>query len=163
MRSFALAVMVGVAFAGCSVDVDSGETRFRCDDDPICPDDFTCVAGECVPDGVDPAIDAAPPAIDAPIAPPPDAPPGEPDAPALPACDDTYGMVPEYLLCEETATTCKFNALTNGGNCLDMCAAYGGTCITAFDNENGVGQECIEVIEETCTVLRTSEICVCTR
>ena len=45
--------------AGCSLDVDYGDTRFQCDGTRDCPDGFTCVAEECRPGGGDGAPTAA--------------------------------------------------------------------------------------------------------
>lgn len=52
-----VAALLGVA--GCIIDVDHGNTRFRCDETPECPTGHTCVAGECVSSvGIDAGGDA---------------------------------------------------------------------------------------------------------
>jgi hypothetical protein len=81
---------------------------------------------------------------------------------APPSCDDVFGKAPGYVLCEETDTTCNFAALTMG-TCAQMCAAYGGTCLEAFDNVGSGGVECVPVrlSTDTCDTSRQTEICVC--
>ncbi|RMH36625.1 MAG: hypothetical protein D6689_22145 [Deltaproteobacteria bacterium] len=154
IRPLALAFAVAT---GCVVRVDPADTRFRCEREPVCPAGFECVGGVCEPSGAAPdaggpdgAADAG--AVDG----------GAADAARAP-CDATYGAAPAYVLCQQTATTCAFNAQTAGGTCGDACAAYGGACLGAFDNENGPGQECAPIAADDCTTPRETEICVCTR
>lgn len=102
---------------------------------------------------IDASIDAS---IDAPI-----------DAPPIPpaTCDELYGDSLEYMLCDEQPSTCEFNVRTNGGNCNQLCSAYGGTCVAAYDNTSDPGAECarIEASGDDCTTNRSTEICVCSR
>ena|GEM_PF-4879266 len=119
--------------------------------------------GDGVPDAAVELPDAfVAPSVDAAM--PPDAPPSDaalPDAQAAATCAELYGMAPDYQLCSETADSCSFNALTDGGNCADMCAAYGGVCLTAYDNNNT--DVCVSQGEDTCQTNRHNEICVCSR
>jgi hypothetical protein len=109
-------------------------------------------------DPVDATVPDAVPSPDAPPPPPPDAPPP-------PSCDELYGAAREYIFCYETETTCAFNARTNGGNCDQMCASLGGTCVAAYDNVSDPGFECDRIVAsgDNCTTLRSTEICECTR
>jgi hypothetical protein len=97
--------------------------------------------------------------------PPPDA-PLPPDAPPPPpTCNELYGTAPQYILCWETPTTCSFNVATNGGNCNQLCAEFGSTCVEAYDNVSDPGLECAPkaATGDTCTTNRSTEICVCSR
>jgi len=87
---------------------------------------------------------------------------GLPDASELPTCFDIYGAAPGYVLCEETLSTCEFNANTGGGNCDTMCQSYGGACLEAFDNIDPVCER-RGYWGDDCSSNRGNEICVCTR
>lgn len=51
-------------------------------------------------------------------------------------CDAKYGGLSGYVFCAVTADSCDFNVNTDtAGACSAACAAHGGSCITAFDNE----------------------------
>lgn len=100
-----------------------------------------------VTDAAAPQVDAPAPQVDAPVGPPP--------------CDELYGTVTDYVLCEELPDRCTFNARTNGGNCNTLCAAFGGACITAFDNDPGA--PCVANQEDGCGFNADDEICVCSR
>lgn len=98
-----------------------------------------------------PVTDAAPPAPDAP----------EIDAPPAP-CDVTYSGAGDYVLCNEEPDRCDFNAVTVDSNCDEVCRTYGGTCITAYDNDPGL--PCGYNDEEGCLQdNRDDEICACSR
>jgi len=91
-----------------------------------------------------------------------------PDRPPKKSCQERYGQAASYLLCQETATTCRFNAnikiATAAGTCEALCAQYGGTCLAAYDNPDGAGNECTALsTPDTCATQRTTEICVCSR
>ncbi len=124
---------------------------------------------EALGDDTDLAPDAAPASPDALVAPQADAalPPAPVDAalpdatPAAATCMELYGLAPEYQLCSETPDYCAFNAKTDGGNCQEMCALYGGTCLAAYDNNDS--DVCISEGEDTCLTNRRNEICVCSR
>jgi len=86
------------------------------------------------------------------------------DAGPPPSCDDLYGDVPGYILCEETEGTCAFNAEIDT-NCADLCADLDQECLDAYDNPNDPGQECDRNDEsDDCqTGDHSTELCVCTR
>lgn len=77
-------------------------------------------------------------------------------------CDDIFGMVEGYELCEETDTTCKFNVTLNQTSCTDLCGMYGSMmCQTAFTND---ASDCAsENLEVPCTELANDNICVCVK
>lgn len=77
------------------------------------------------------------------------------------SCDESYGTAPDYVLCEQRDDACVFSATTNGGNCNEMCAALGGVCIEAFDNDPGA--PCVANPGDNCATTADDEICVCTR
>ncbi len=79
-----------------------------------------------------------------------------------PGCEAQFGEAPGFVLCEETATTCRFNAFTDGGTCDDLCRNFGARCLGAFDNE---GPSCTPFPEssDTCQTPRQTEICICER
>ena len=90
-----------------------------------------------------------------------DAPNTAPDAANPVPCDTRYGAVPEYVLCEELPDSCSFNALLNGGNCEQMCAAFEGECLESYDNDPGA--PCAANAPEGCAAPRDDQICVCSR
>lgn len=118
------------------------------------PQDETVDAATGGPDATTPpGADAAAPPIDA---------SAQVDAPAAPEpCDTLYGDIPGYVLCEEAADSCRFSAVTGGGNCDALCAAYSGTCIAAFDNDPGA--PCAATQQDSCATNADDEICVCSR
>lgn len=78
--------------------------------------------------------------------------------PASDTCDSIFGGATDYLLCNETSSSCKFNVTLSGGDCDTLCTSFGKTCIGAFDNNAG---SCIELSADTCSTTRQDEICVC--
>jgi hypothetical protein len=86
---------------------------------------------------------------------------GTPDS-GLPSCNSIYGTVAGYLLCVQTATTCRFLqvAATGAPSCTSVCAAHGGTCSSA---DNGDPGSCGVTGTATCATLFASSICVCSR
>ena len=122
-------------------------------------------------DNPPPEVDASEPAVDSAVE--PDAPQTQPDAaspvpdaaPTLTSCNELYGAAPEYVLCQQLDLTCEFNVLTNGGNCNQMCANFGGSCVAAYDNDTGPDLDCVrkEASGDDCTTNRNTEICICTR
>jgi hypothetical protein len=77
-------------------------------------------------------------------------------------CAAKYGAASGYVLCTETATTCRFFATTAGGTCNTLCANLGGTC-SDQDNDDGVNPCAIGDPTDTCATPRTNAICVCAR
>lgn len=84
--------------------------------------------------------------------PPPPPPPG--------TCDGIFGTASGYILCEETSTTCSFNANLGGGSCNDVCGSFGKACVGAIDNPDA---SCTEISPnfDTCSTVRQDEICIC--
>ncbi len=82
--------------------------------------------------------------------------------PSLPSCREQFGSAPDFRLCSETSNRCIFNALTDGGNCDQMCRRFGSRCIDARDNEDS---SCTEIpgTNDDCQTNRQTEICVCER
>jgi hypothetical protein len=80
---------------------------------------------------------------------------------SAPSCATRYGAAPEFLLCAETATSCRF--LRNSSpalTCDTVCSTYGGTCI---DADNGDPGSCTISGAADCSTSLTSSICVCSR
>ncbi|HVU03513.1 MAG TPA: hypothetical protein VHE30_17260 [Polyangiaceae bacterium] len=77
------------------------------------------------------------------------------------SCDALYSAAPGYVLCTETATTCRFGANTNGGSCRTVCSDLGGNCLDQDDN----GNDACTATNPTddCNTTRQNAICVCTR
>jgi len=84
---------------------------------------------------------------------------------APPSCNTLYGAVPEYLLCAETTTECRFSAATAGASCETLCGQYGGACLDADGNpSSSVGDCSVDAPGDDCSSSgNTSEICVCER
>ncbi|MEM9452751.1 MAG: hypothetical protein AAGF11_01145 [Myxococcota bacterium] len=74
------------------------------------------------------------------------------------SCDDRYGAVPGYLLCEQVGEECRFYAQTNG-SCDALCSGSGGDCLAAFRD---MGNSCMIIEEIDCSTTRADQICVCT-
>lgn len=76
-------------------------------------------------------------------------------------CDAVFGSVPGYALCAENATTCRFAYITPAREmCQTLCAAQGGTCVSA---ENGDPGLCAVIGPAMCTSLFTDAICLCSK
>lgn len=78
------------------------------------------------------------------------------------SCDEQYGDVADYMLCEETAESCSFNAtLGMTISCDDVCSMFGGSCIEALLNEDDL---CVSTGPTDCGAADVADnICVCTR
>lgn len=144
--------MVALALAGCgkaslgdSSEGPTGDSELAADATPAAPD----AALPIVPDASPPPVDATPVDTTPDAAPPP------------PTCAEVYGGATDFVLCLETDTTCSFNAFTNGGNCTQMCAAYGGSCVGALDND--YTNVCMAQGTDSCDDHRDNEICICSR
>jgi len=160
------AVCLVLAATACVVSVDASHVRFRCDDEPVCPEGFTCTDGKCEPEGAavvdaSPANDRGPDAAISDAAAAADAP--ESDAAPPASCDELYGAAPDYILCEQADDSCAFNVRLDNDSCERLCASFGGVCVAAFDNPNTSGDECVIQGEDTCLRQRGTEICVCSR
>jgi hypothetical protein len=78
-----------------------------------------------------------------------------------PSCTTLYGAAPGFMLCMETATTCRFAATTGGGACKAMCEGLGGLCIDQDDNGTDL---CVATtLTDDCNTTRQTAICVCNR
>ncbi|MCA9655670.1 MAG: hypothetical protein H6712_00245 [Myxococcales bacterium] len=77
-------------------------------------------------------------------------------------CDEVFGAVAGYELCEETGTTCKLNVTLSQTSCTDLCGMYGAMmCQTAFTND---ASDCAsEVMEVSCDEVADDNICVCVK
>lgn len=78
------------------------------------------------------------------------------------SCDDVFGAAPGYLLCEETPTTCSFNATLTMTSCDAMCMMFGATCSAAFTN---TASDCASMdVATTCDDATANDhICVCNK
>ena len=83
--------------------------------------------------------------------------------PPAATCEELFQNAPEFLLCEQTETTCAFNARTNGGTCTEMCQRFGSVCLEAQGNENATPCTPEFPQVDTCDTPRGTEICVCER
>jgi hypothetical protein len=140
----ALALLL--AAAACIVDIDYAGTRLRCPTGK-CPDGFTCTAGLCEARATGGGDAGGPDGA-------------RPDAAAA-TCDDLFGAVQGYMLCEEQADRCVFSFAIGGTSCDAVCGGLGSQCLTAQDNADA--EPCTPLATETCDVIRNSEICTCTR
>lgn len=77
-------------------------------------------------------------------------------------CDERYGTVSDYELCEETSDSCSFNAAgTMTTSCDAICEMFGGTCLAANLNET---DPCTSEGPTTCDAMELDDtICICSR
>ena len=74
-------------------------------------------------------------------------------------CDMIFGGIADYMLCNETATECTFNATVNMMGCDSACASVGATCVAAQTNDM-IG--CTASGDTTCDDLTFGDgICTC--
>lgn len=78
------------------------------------------------------------------------------------SCDDVFGAATDYLLCEETETTCSFNVTLAMVSCDALCMMYGSTCVEAFTN---TASDCASIdVATTCDDATANDsICVCAK
>lgn len=83
-----------------------------------------------------------------------------PSPPEPGSCDDLFNTAPGYIFCEDTGTACKFNAELGGDDCDAMCGSFNKACVAAYDNQ---GSTCTVITPntDTCTTVRSTEICEC--
>jgi hypothetical protein len=155
MRTWLQLAALCLLAAGCKVDVDFANTRFKCTDG-TCPGGYQCVEDICVLEddggGGDDSDAAGGGAIDA--------------AQALQACDDQFGAVAGYELCAENGDSCEFFHATGDGTqdlCTDVCETYASTCVESYDATAGATQCTRASAEEGCAIVHSSQICVCAR
>lgn len=77
-------------------------------------------------------------------------------------CDEIFGGVPDYELCNETSDSCRFNVTLNMSSCADLCAMFGSMmCVTAFAND---ASDCAsQNAEVACTEVANDNICECAK
>ncbi len=77
-------------------------------------------------------------------------------------CDEQYGGVEGYELCDEQPDTCAFNAVVNMmATCNDVCTANGGMCVGTQFNEAVL---CESTGDATCDDMTFGDgICICDR
>lgn len=77
------------------------------------------------------------------------------------ACTAIFGAAPQYKLCGETATTCRFSyTASTRETCQAICSTYGGACVSA-DNTDPLS--CTSVGAVSCTAALTDAACVCSK
>ena len=166
-------MIVALALTACSVqsggivpDGLTGDTAVDSASDAGTPDDTSVLMDTIAPtDTSSPSDSAVPPDVPsdsgAPDTGSPDT--GSPDTgTTLPSCDSTYGSTGEYLLCEETATTCEFYTRpSERSTCDEICEDGGGTCEGAY-NETGSGG-CTRGTVYTCERDSADTLCICSR
>ena len=147
---YALLLLALSAGAGCTVPLP----LLQVDAGPDAVDAGTAVdaAGERDAGGGTDAAEPLDAGLDAFV--PPDAPPD-----AGPSCTSTYGALPMFMLCAETATTCEFFVRTSG-SCDTMCTSRGGTCIEAYNDGVPV---CTRMERLPCSMAYLQQICICSR
>jgi hypothetical protein len=77
-------------------------------------------------------------------------------------CDGIFGAAPGYILCEETADTCSFNATLAMTSCAAMCMMFGATCTETYTN---MASDCASIdVATTCDdATAMDHICVCAK
>jgi hypothetical protein len=166
MRFLPTLLVLALLGPGCTqplrVDDDVPANDVPLADVPASPD-----AGADVPAPMDTPADTlttpdVPPPLDAPndVPLPLDAPhdvPAPRDAPVVLDCDATFGMLPSYMNCGATATSCTFTF--GRTSCDATCADAGWRCVTAYDDEPA--GTCMPGPTIPCSLSRLSAICVC--
>jgi hypothetical protein len=84
----------------------------------------------------------------------------KPDLPRK-TCAQRYGAAPSFVLCEETASSCRFYVNWAAQTCNAICAAGGGVCTSACP-EGGSGS-CHCSGTQGCGSSAYDAICTCTR
>jgi len=79
-----------------------------------------------------------------------------------PPCATTFGGISGFVLCTETATTCRFYAITGGHSCNASCTSVGSSCI-AEENDDSAGAVCDTLGASTCASNGNDAICTCAR
>lgn len=77
------------------------------------------------------------------------------------SCDAPFGSAPEYILCGETASSCRFASDDQNDrdfDCRTMCGSH--QCLTGYDTD---GLSCDALAEDGCNAQHKSQICVCAR
>ncbi|HUS64048.1 MAG TPA: hypothetical protein VMZ28_05870 [Kofleriaceae bacterium] len=143
------ALLIVVMLASCSFEPEYGATRYICKLDR-CPEGYVCIDEVCVTGAGDAAADDGAAVADAPV----------PDAGGPSACDETFGGIDEYELCEETTETCTFGGFIDG-TCDEMCEMFDTTCESAHDSD--IGAVCESVADTGCATAHSRAMCTCVR
>lgn len=77
-------------------------------------------------------------------------------------CDEMYGGAADYMLCEETEDSCRFNVTIGmASNCTGVCESFGGACNGAQLNDVDL---CVSTGDTTCDDMAVNDlICICSR
>ncbi len=80
------------------------------------------------------------------------------------SCNDLYGSLPGFVLCEQTATTCRFSFgnETTKFSCAAACAGGMAACLSEWE-VNGVSCDVGTNPLLTCSTLHHEVVCVCAR
>ena len=81
---------------------------------------------------------------------------------SLMSCDNQYGDVSGYELCDEQPDSCSFRAVGMGvESCDEICETFGGTCISVASNGADL---CVPTGDRTCDFNEFNDaICTCDR
>ncbi len=80
----------------------------------------------------------------------------------LRSCQEIYGSLQDFLLCEEVENECVFYTWLNQLSCSEVCESAGGTCIGAYGN--GLLLPCVTLsAPRSCDERRNDHLCVCDR
>ncbi len=77
-----------------------------------------------------------------------------------PSCTERYGQAPGFMLCEETAHSCRFYCTGGGTSCNTICGMGQGVCISAHDNAQ---DSCTPKVPGSCYYPYQDAICTCAR
>ncbi len=86
--------------------------------------------------------------------------------PPRPTCADVYGAASGYFECPTSVDSeCEFYTTLGGNsNCTDRCSAFGGACLTVYNNASGSGAgRCMRNGTRDCDLDASDRICVCSR
>ncbi len=76
-------------------------------------------------------------------------------------CDAAFDTAADYVLCEETDTTCSFNVTLDQTSCTDLCGTFGVACVDAFENS---ASDCAsQGASVGCDAVAMDNICVCSK
>lgn len=76
-------------------------------------------------------------------------------------CDQIFGHLPGYQLCDQTPSHCGFMTTRALASCTEMCAAADSTCIESYDDQ---AVDCVRAAAIDCaSTAHETFICECTR
>jgi hypothetical protein len=86
------------------------------------------------------------------------------DAAPRPTCDDVFGDLPGYELCDESVDSCTFDVDTNQTPCRQICSDRGTVCTGVLANPTQGGCEVVDTDPpHDCDTNQATEICICSR